>query len=126
MNDEDVSAGGVGDAVVGGVRDDSLARPETVGASVADNSGAAMSLVMRIPVSMEVVLGRAQMPLSKLMKLSRGAIVTLDRKVGEVVDVVVNNRVVARGEVIVLDEAQSRFGVCLTEVASISAEDMEA
>ncbi|MEJ2118329.1 MAG: FliM/FliN family flagellar motor switch protein [Alphaproteobacteria bacterium] len=51
-----------------------------------------------------------------LVKLGRGAVVPLDRRVGEPVDVVVNGRVVARGEVVVLDEDSSRFGISLTEV----------
>lgn len=125
MNDWESSVGDAAEGACSSEARDEVSERAEAGGSRGGGSGSAMSMVMRIPVSMEVVLGRAQMPLSKLMKLSRGAIVTLDRKVGEVVDVVVNNRVVARGEVIVLDEAQSRFGVCLTEVASISAEDMD-
>ena len=58
----------------------------------------------------------ATMPVANVLKLGRGAVVPLDRKVGEPVDVVVNGRIVARGEVVVLDEDNSRFGVSLTEV----------
>lgn len=75
-----------------------------------------LETVMQIPVSVKVVLGAASMPVAKVLKLGRGAVVPLDRKVGEPVDVVVNGRVVARGEVVVLDEDTSRFGVSLTEV----------
>jgi flagellar motor switch protein FliN/FliY len=75
-----------------------------------------LEMVMRIPVTMKIVLGSATMPVSNLMKLGRGAIIPLDRRVGEPVDVVVNGRVVARGEVVVVDEATSRFGIKLTEV----------
>lgn len=84
-----------------------------------------LDVVMSIPVGIEIVLGTTQMPLSRLMKLTRGAIIPLDRKVGEPVDIVVNNRVVARGEVVILDESQSRFGVSLTSVVGISADDLE-
>ena len=70
-----------------------------------------LEMVMRIPVTMKIVLGSATMPVSNLMKLGRGAIIPLDRRVGEPVDVVVNGRVVARGEVVVVDEATSRFGI---------------
>jgi flagellar motor switch protein FliN/FliY len=73
-------------------------------------------MVMRIPVTMKIVLGSATMPVSDLMKLGRGAIIPLERRVGEPVDVVVNGRIVARGEVVVVDEATSRFGIKLTEV----------
>lgn len=72
--------------------------------------------IMRIPVSVKIVLGSTTMPVSALMKLGRGAVIPLDRRVGEPVDVTVNGRVVARGEVVVLEEASSRFGISLTEV----------
>ena len=79
-----------------------------------------LEMVMRIPVTMKIVLGSATMPVANLMKLGRGAIIPLDRRVGEPVDVVVNGRVVARGEVVVVDEATSRFGIKLTEVVGPS------
>lgn len=75
-----------------------------------------MDLIMRIPVTVQIVLGTATMPLANLAKLSRGAVVALDRRVGEPVDVVVNGKAVARGEVVVTDEDNSRFGISLTEV----------
>lgn len=75
-----------------------------------------LETVLQIPVSVKVVLGSATMPVASVLKLGRGAVVPLDRKVGEPVDVVVNGRVIARGEVVVLDEDSSRFGVSLTEV----------
>ncbi len=75
---------------------------------------------MRIPVSVQVVLGCAAMPVSSLVKLGRGATIQLDRRVGEPVDVVVNGRVVARGEVVVLEEGGSRFGISLTEIVTAS------
>ena len=71
---------------------------------------------MRIPVTVQIVLGTATMPVANLAKLGRGAVVPLDRRVGEPVDVVVNGKVVARGEVVVTDEDNSRFGISLTEV----------
>ncbi len=72
---------------------------------------------MRIPVTVKIVLGSATMPVANLMRLARGAVIPLDRRVGEPVDMVVNGRVVARGEVVVVDEGNSRFGIKLTEVA---------
>lgn len=59
------------------------------------------------------MLGNATIRVSNLLRLGRGAIVELDRKVGEPIDIYVNNRLVARGEVIVVDE---RLGVTITEV----------
>ena len=80
-----------------------------------------LETVMQIPVSVKIVLGSATMPVANVLKLGRGSVVPLDRKVGEPVDVVVNGRVVARGEVVVLDEDSSRFGVSLTEVIGSGA-----
>ena len=90
----------------------------------ADRSGGKprhLETVLQIPVSVKIVLGSATMPVSSVLKLGRGAVVPLDRKVGEPVDVVVNGRVIARGEVVVLDEDNSRFGVSLTEVIGATA-----
>ncbi|MEM8854805.1 MAG: flagellar motor switch protein FliN [Pseudomonadota bacterium] len=72
--------------------------------------------ILRIPVVMQVVLGSATMPVANLMKLGRGQVVALDHRVGEPVDIVVNGRVIARGEVVVVDDDSSRFGVSLTEI----------
>lgn len=80
-----------------------------------------LETVLQIPVSVKIVLGSATMPVANVLKLGRGAVVPLDRKVGEPVDVVVNGRVIARGEVVVLDEDNSRFGVSLTEVIGSGA-----
>ncbi len=77
-----------------------------------------LNAILHIPVSVKVVLGSATMPVADLFKLGRGAIVPLDRRVGEPVDIVVNGHVIARGEVVVLNEGGSRFGISLTEVVS--------
>lgn len=82
-----------------------------------------MDMIMRIPVCVRVILGSATMPVSNLAKLGRGAVIPLDRRVGEPVDVVVNGRLIARGEVVVMDEGSSRFGLKLTEVVGPSAAD---
>ncbi len=79
--------------------------------------------ILRIPVTVQVVLGSARMPVAHLMKLGRGAVVALDQRVGEPVNIVVNGRIVARGEVVVVDEDNSRFGVSLTEIVGSSDAD---
>jgi flagellar motor switch protein FliN len=86
-------------------------------AAVADGN---LEMIMRIPITVKVVLGSATMPVSSLTKLGRGAVIPLDRRVGDPVDVMVNGRIVARGEVVVVDEATSRFGISLTEVVNTS------
>lgn len=77
-----------------------------------------IDVVLHIPVTVSVVLGSTTMPVASLVKLGRGAVIPLDRRVGEPVDVVVNGRVIARGEVVVLEEGNSRFGISLTEVVA--------
>lgn len=72
--------------------------------------------ILRIPVTVQVVLGSAMMPVSNLLKIGRGAVITLDRRVGEPVDVVVNGRTIARGELVVVEDENSRFGISLTEI----------
>jgi flagellar motor switch protein FliN/FliY len=82
-----------------------------------------LDTIMRIPVSVKIVLGSASMPVAALLKLGRGALIPLDRKIGEPVDVVVNDRVVARGEVVVMEDDPSRFGISLTEVVGPAGTD---
>ena len=72
-----------------------------------------LGAVYDIPVQLSAVLGKATMPVSQLLRLGRGAVVELDRKVGESIDILVNNRLVARGEVVILDD---RLGVTMTEI----------
>lgn len=85
--------------------------------------GANFETILRIPVNVQVVLGAAVMPVANLMKLGRGAVIPLDHRVGEPVDVVVNGRIVARGEVVVVEDDNSRFGVSLTEIVGPSGSD---
>jgi flagellar motor switch protein FliN len=75
-----------------------------------------LEAVYDIPVQVSAVLGKATMQVSQLLKLGRGAVVELDRKVGEAVDIYVNNRLVARGEVVVVDD---RLGVTMTEIVKV-------
>ena len=72
-----------------------------------------LNAIYDIPVQVQAVLGRAQMQVSQLLKLGRGAVVELDRKVGEAIDIYVNNRLVARGEVVVVED---RLGITMTEI----------
>ncbi len=72
-----------------------------------------LEAVYDIPVQVSAVLGKTTMKVSQLLKLGRGAVVELDRKVGEAIDIYVNNRLVARGEVVVVED---RLGVTMTEI----------
>jgi flagellar motor switch protein FliN len=82
--------------------------------------------ILRIPVTVQVLLGSATMPVADLMKLGRGAVIPLDHRVGEPVEVVVNGRIVARGAVVVVEDENSRFGVSLTEIVGGSSGDVES
>lgn len=73
-----------------------------------------LEAIYDIPVTVSAVLGRTTMQVSQLLKLGRGAVVELDRKIGDSIDIMVNNRLIARGEVVMVDD--SRLGVTMTEI----------
>ncbi|RUV99004.1 MAG: flagellar motor switch protein FliN [Mesorhizobium sp.] len=79
-------------------------------------AGANSSIIMTIPVDVQIILGSTEMPVSELMALQKGSTVALNRRIGEPVDVVVNGRRIARGEITVLEHDPSRFGIRLTEI----------
>ena len=94
----------------GGIPMDSNGMPEI---DVLPGSAKDLEAVYDIPVQVSAVLGKSTMQVNQLLKLGRGAVVELDRKVGEAIDIYVNNRLVARGEVVIVDE---RLGVTMTEI----------
>lgn len=72
-----------------------------------------LETIYDIPVEISVVLGRTTMPINQLLKLGRGAVIELERKVGEAIDIYVNQRLVAKGEVVIVED---RIGITLTEI----------
>ena len=80
---------------------------------IEEKNPADLEAVFDVPVKVSAVLGRSRMKVSDLMKLDRGSILELDRKVGESIDVFVNNRLIARGEVVLVD---NQLGVTMTEI----------
>lgn len=72
-----------------------------------------LEAVFDVPVRVQAILGRARMPIADLMSMKPGAVVELDRRIGESVDILVNNRLIARGEVVMID---NMLGVTLTEI----------
>ncbi len=76
-------------------------------------SSAELEAVYDVPVQVSAVLGKSSMQVHQLLKLGRGAVVELDRKIGEAIDIYVNNRLVARGEVVVIED---RLGITMTEI----------
>ena len=77
------------------------------------HSAADLEAVFDVPVKVSAVLGRARMEVSDLLKLGPGTVLELDRKVGEAIDIYVNNRLVARGEVVLVED---KLGVTMTEI----------
>ena len=80
---------------------------------VEEKAAADLAPVFDVPVNISAVLGKSTMSVAQLLKLNAGSVLELDRKVGEAIDIYVNNRLVARGEVVVVDE---RLGVTMTEI----------
>jgi flagellar motor switch protein FliN/FliY len=78
-------------------------------------SSADLSLVLDVPVELAVEIGRTTMTIRQTMALAPGSVVILDRMAGEPVDLLVNGKRIARGEVVAIDE---EFGLRVTEVVS--------
>jgi flagellar motor switch protein FliN/FliY len=72
-----------------------------------------LEAVFDVPVQVSAVLGRARIEVGDLLKLGPGAVLELDRKVGEAIDIYVNNRLIARGEVVLVED---KLGVTMTEI----------
>lgn len=79
-----------------------------------------MDLIMDIPIDVQIILGSSRMQVSGLMNLTEGAIISLDRKIGEPVDLIVNGRLIGRGEITIMENDETRFGIKLIEVKSVS------
>ena len=80
---------------------------------IEDKVATDLATVFDVPVNISAVLGRAHLSVAQLLKLNQGSVLELDRKVGEAIDIYVNNRLVARGEVVIVDD---RLGVTMTEI----------
>lgn len=101
-----------------GLGQDFGAAPETSSAHKTGASGATgrMDLVLGIPIDVQIILGSSRMAVSSLMNLSEGATIALDRKIGEPVEIMVNGKLIGRGEITVLDSDETRFAVRIIEV----------
>jgi flagellar motor switch protein FliN len=79
----------------------------------AEKTAEDLEAVFDVPVRISVILGRARIPVAELLQLDAGTVVELDRQVGEAVDIYVNDRLVARGEIVLVE---NRLGVTMTEI----------
>ncbi len=107
----DFGGGDFGGSSFGGSSDAAIPEP---GSALNSN----LDLIMDIPITVEIVLGTSKMQVAGLMDLQEGAIIALDKKIGEPVEITVNGRRIAKGEITVLENDDTRFGVKLTEVLS--------
>ncbi len=107
----DFGGSDLGDTSFGGGFD-AASQPQAPGSALEANLG----LIMDIPIDVQIVLGSSRMPVAGLMNLEEGAIIALDKKIGEPVEIMVNGRRIGRGEITVLENDDTRFGVKLIEV----------
>lgn len=84
---------------------------------LSEKTAADLEAVFDVPVRISVVLGRTKMPVANLLKMDIGTVVELDRQVGEAIDIYVNDRLVARGEIVLVED---RLGVTMTEIIKAS------
>jgi len=113
MTDEDDDSSGSGGMPLENMDNQGFTEDDLQEFAVGEPMAGDVSAIYDIPVQISAVLGRSSMQVSQLLKLGRGAVVELDRKVGEAIDIYVNNRLVARGEVVVVDD---KLGVTMTEI----------
>jgi flagellar motor switch protein FliN/FliY len=111
FGDDSANASGFDAGSFGG---SSFSTSPTAGSALNANLG----LIMDIPIDVQIVLGSSRMQVSGLMNLTEGAIIALDKRIGEPVEITVNGRKIARGEITVLENDDTRFGVKLIEVLS--------
>ena len=118
LEEEAPTAAETGGADDGGAEEGAAPPPAVIDGGLPEvgdlpRSAKDLEAVYDIPVQVSAVLGKTTMQVSQLLKLGRGAVIELDRKVGEAIDIYVNNRLVARGEVVVVED---RLGVTMTEI----------
>jgi flagellar motor switch protein FliN/FliY len=106
LNLPDLATGGVS------VKSNQSTTPAN-GEDLRDKIAADLRPVFDVPVSVQAVIGRTTLEVSKLLELGEGSVLELDRRVGEAIDIYVNSRLVARGEVVIVDD---RLGVTMTEI----------
>ena len=76
-------------------------------------TGKGLDAIFGVKLEVRVVLGRNRMPISELLDLTKGSVVELDRRVGEAIDIYVNARLVARGEIVLVED---KLGITMTEI----------
>ncbi len=110
-----MSTGNEGDGVT---FEDMEGGAAATGAPMGDKTAADLEAVFDVPVRLSVVLGRTRVPIAHLLRMDVGTVLELDRQVGEAVEIFVNDRLVARGEIVTVE---NRLGVTMTEIVKAAA-----
>lgn len=104
--------------------DESVKTGQAGASRTVSNGASAMSInkIQKIKVRVQAMLGGISMTVAELANLKQGDLIALDTKIGEAIDIMANGQVIARGEIVVVDEATPKFGITLTEVVEIDAD----
>lgn len=120
MTEDEMGEGigeGMDDEEIGGIKLEELEAPKKPDPATEPPTGSKtasdLEAVFDVPVRISAVLGHSRMHVSELLKMSSGTVLELDRKVGEAIDIYVNDRLVARGEVVLVED---KLGVTMTEI----------
>jgi|TARA_B110000196_G_C20885803_1_gene538872 flagellar motor switch protein FliN/FliY len=117
MSEDDDNAGNESDVLLQGAKGADIAESDGSTGSF-ENLSLDSDLLKNIPVTITVVVGRTSLPIKALMQLTQGSVVELDRLAGEALDLLVNNTLVAQGEIVLVNE---RYGIRLTQIVPKSA-----
>lgn len=82
--------------------------------AASEGDGQNVNAMLNVGLSVQIVLGQSRIPIAQLLNLSRGSVIELEKKIGEPIDVVINDRLVARGDLVKVGD--NRLGVTLTEI----------
>ena len=118
MSEDDDNAGSKSDVLLQGAKSVNVNVDDDDGAEPFENLSLDSDLLRNIPVTITVQVGRTSLPIKSLMQLTQGSVVELDRLAGEALDLLVNNTLVAQGEIVLVNE---RYGIRLTQIVPKSA-----
>lgn len=96
--------------------DDSSEKISSNSNNIFEKSSDNIDLIMNIPVNIQIILGSCCMQISNLVNLSKGDVITLDKRVGEAVDITINNQKIAKGEITIMEDDDTHFGVRIIEL----------
>ncbi len=114
MAENDTKAQAADAAATAGTVIGGMIAEEAAEAGAAEDGGQNINAMLNVALNVQIVLGQSRMPIAQLLAISRGSVIELDKRIGEPVDVMINDRLVARGDLVKVGE--NRIGVTLTEI----------